>query len=158
MTENAFSPRYFQEQENQKTSFPPTPTKNGYPEILTRKLIPSFHKRAPKAKDTHPNILYESYKTVPSQPANASDFLLVLLVFIAEITSVHAHRYRGEGDTCGSLGPSNQESNQEKEEVETDELEVGKPPDPIPSIKSTHCAACISRISHFWWFLGSSWV
>ena len=61
---------------------------------------------------------------MPSQPANASDFLLVLLVFIAEITSVHAHR--GEGDTCGSLGPSNQESNQEKGEVETDELEVGK--------------------------------
>lgn len=31
-------------------------------------------------------------------------------------------------------------------------------PDPIPSIKSTRCAACISRISRFWWFLGSSWV
>lgn len=157
MTEDAFSPRYFQEQENQKTSFPPTPTKNGYPEILTRKLIPSFHKRAPKAKDT-PNILYESYKTAPSQPANASDFLLVLLVFIGEITSVHAHRYRGEGDTRGSLGPSNQESNQEKGELETDELDVGSTPDPIPSIKAPHCAACISRISRFWWFLGSSWV
>ena len=84
------------EQEIQKTSFPSTPTKNGYPDILTRKLIPLLHKRAPKAKDTHPNILSESYKTVPSQPANASDFLLVLLVFIGEMAPVHT-QVQGRG-------------------------------------------------------------
>ena len=84
------------EQEIQKTSFPSTPTKNGYPDILTRKLILLFHKRAPKAKDTHPNILSESYKTVPSQPANASDFLLVLLVFIGEMAPVHT-QVQGRG-------------------------------------------------------------